>query len=319
MTPWRRLVWSLFKKAIGLFEDEKILTLLVARGPTDVDAGLLEKLEFHAVHSKVTDRSYEPGEPSPSRGLLAPWLTSLSASGRMPEIRKRIQYSVTFPETTCSYQMEIRLNHSPECLFWCGVPQKHLLACLLKCRRKTRMVDVGAHIGSGTLPASFLFREVVALEPCAETFGQLQVNLGLNRRENVRSIHAGAGSREGEDWLTFAEGQSGGASLQPENNRKHRERIRLTALDALISDPIDFLKVDTEGWDLEVLRGATRILRDHQPDLFLELGSADQVAALRDLLPPEYRVAHQADWISLGQYEPTVMGCTDLYLSICRP
>lgn len=318
MRPGKRLIWSLFKKAMPLFEDEKILTLLVARNPTHTDADLLEKLEFHAVHDNLTGSNPDTVEPSLSPGLLALWLTSLSGSGRMRKIKKRIQYSVTFPETNCTYEMKIRLNHSPECLFWCGVPQKHLLTSLARGRRKTRMVDVGAHIGSVTLPASFLFQEVVALEPCAATFGRLQINLAINQRENVRAIHAGAGSKEGEDWLTFAEGQSGGASLQPENNRKHRERIRLTTLDALISGPVDFLKVDTGGWDLEVLRGASRILRDHQPDLFLELGSADQVLSLRNLLPASYLVAHKGEWISLGQHEPTVMGCTDLYLSTCR-
>lgn len=318
MRPGKRLIWSLFKRAMPHFDDEKILTLLVAHCPVDADAGLLEKLEFHAVQDDITGSNPDTREASLSRGLLAPWLTSLSGSGRMREIRKRVQFAVTFPEKAFSYEMEIRLNHSPECLFWCGVPQRHLLACLARCRRKTRMVDVGAHIGSVTVPASFLFQEVVALEPCAATFGRLQANLGINRLENVRAIQAGAGSREGEDWLTFAEGQSGGASLQPENNRKHRERIRVTALDVLIPEPVDFLKVDTEGWDLEVLRGATRILRDHQPDLFLELGSVEQVAALRDLLPPGYRVAHKGDWVALGQHKPTVMGCTDLYLSTCR-
>jgi|GEM_PF-4057408 len=35
MRPGKRLIWSLFKKAMPLFEDEKILTLLVARSPTD--------------------------------------------------------------------------------------------------------------------------------------------------------------------------------------------------------------------------------------------------------------------------------------------
>jgi FkbM family methyltransferase len=317
MRPGKRLIWSLFKKAMPLFEDEKILTLLVARSPTDTDADLLGKLEFHAVHDNLTGSSPDTVEPSLSPGLLALWLTSLSGSGRMREIRKRIQYSVTFPSTNCTYEMEVRLNHSPECLFWCGVPQKHLLTCLARSRRKTRMVDVGAHIGSATLPASFLFQEVVALEPCAATFGRLQLNLAINRRENVLAIHTGAGSKEGEDWLTFAEGQSGGASLQPENNRKHRERIRLTTLDALISGPVDFVKVDTEGWDLEVLRGASRILRDHQPDLFLELGSADQVLALRNLLPASYQVAYKGGWIPLRQYKSKMMGCTDLYLSTC--
>jgi FkbM family methyltransferase len=137
-----------------------------------------------------------------------------------------------------------------------------LIARLAASRRKKIFIDVGAHIGSISIPASFLFDEVFALEPCGETHQQLRKNIAMNERRNIQMHQAAAGAEEGNMVLTYAQGQSGGASLIPEKNRRNQEKVAVVTLDNLVHQKVDFLKVDSEGWDLEVLRGARRILQE---------------------------------------------------------
>jgi hypothetical protein len=48
-------------------------------------------------------------------------------------------------------------------------------------------------------------------------------------------------------------------------------RIRTLALDRLAERAIGFIKIDVEGYELEVLRGARNLISRHQPNLFVEV------------------------------------------------
>jgi len=144
-----------------------------------------------------------------------------------------------------------------------------------------RAVDVGAKKGSYT----FWMRQAVgesgrvyAFEPQPELAGYLRATCGAMRWGNVEIREAAASDRTGEATLRVpGSGPSPGASLEasaaagPSSRGVRCETVRLD--DALGDDEegrIALLKVDVEGHELAVFRGAARILARDSPALIFE-------------------------------------------------
>jgi FkbM family methyltransferase len=122
-------------------------------------------------------------------------------------------------------------------------------------------VDVGANVGTYTIWAAELGAEVIAIEPAADTFALLQENIALNGYP-VTAVQAAAGDHCGT--ARFTAGLDAGNSLSP-NGPVVTE---LVTIDALIGDrPVSGMKIDVEGFEIDVLRGAARALADHRIDL----------------------------------------------------
>jgi precorrin-6B methylase 2 len=155
--------------------------------------------------------------------------------------------------------------------------------------------DVGAGIGLFSLGAARVVGqsgEVVALESDPENFGRLVRNVERNAMHNVRTLNVAAWS-------------SGGVSSGP---RGPVERARL---DALLSAPPDLIKVEVEGAEAEVLRGAGAILRDGSSTLLVKAKGADRLRQVAMLL-------------SQSGYAPRVLReesapRQETYLMIARP
>lgn len=54
------------------------------------------------------------------------------------------------------------------------------------------------------------------------------------------------------------------------------ERVEVRRLDDVVNEPVHIMKIDVEGAELDVLRGAERILAESQPLLFIELKDKNQ-------------------------------------------
>ncbi|HEY4864654.1 MAG TPA: FkbM family methyltransferase [Candidatus Dormibacteraeota bacterium] len=119
--------------------------------------------------------------------------------------------------------------------------------------------DVGAHIGLFSLGAARVVGEsgeVVALEPDPRNHRRLVRNVKRNGMCNLRALNVAAWSSPGE------------------------KRARL---DALLSRPPDVVKVDVDGAEIEVLRGAGAILRSGRSTWLVKAYGAQrlrQVAAI---------------------------------------
>ncbi len=120
------------------------------------------------------------------------------------------------------------------------------------------MVDVGAHFGESLAPYLELGWSVLAFEPDPANRSRLLQNVAAAK---IRIFDCAVSDHEQEDVPFFASPESDGISGLSAFRETHREvnRVRLTTLDKVLIENqttrVDFLKVDTEGHDLFVLKG----------------------------------------------------------------
>jgi FkbM family methyltransferase len=136
--------------------------------------------------------------------------------------------------------------------------------------------DVGANIGQSAKKYldSFPKSQIYCFEPVKETFGILQENFKKSDRIHCFRLAFGAFKRAGEMALQgtpdtfFLLDPSKHDSL---NADVVREKVRIETLDEFCSGRqikrINFLKIDTEGGDLDVLKGAEAMLDQQTIDM----------------------------------------------------
>jgi FkbM family methyltransferase len=147
------------------------------------------------------------------------------------------------------------------------VAEARLILQLLK--RGFRVVDVGANIGYYVLLLSKGIGpegKVVAIEPSPENLPELHLNVGRNSLDNnVEIIEAAVGAVRGR--IGLKQGINSGVT----SDGSAAYSVRLDTLDNMIKDRVDFIKIDVEGFESFVLKGAVDIISKWRPILFVEL------------------------------------------------
>lgn len=133
-----------------------------------------------------------------------------------------------------------------------------------------KVADVGANVGMHTLLLARLVGEdgkVYAVEPLTDLAANLKLAMALNgfyRRASVINIAAGdaAGQALINRGLT-----SSHSSFFPLDDalKAGSEMVEIATLDDAIPERLDFLKIDAEGYELNILQGASRHLSN--PDI----------------------------------------------------
>lgn len=146
--------------------------------------------------------------------------------------------------------------------------------------RDGSILDVGANIGLIALPLARRTRDarLFAFEPVPSNFVALTRHIEWNRLDHrITPFPFALGDRDGMTEIAVeVPGQSGTANILPAYPDANHFEIELRTIDSLISDGtvpgrIDLVKLDTDGYDLHVLRGATKMLREHRPIIYAEL------------------------------------------------
>lgn len=148
--------------------------------------------------------------------------------------------------------------------------------------------DVGAYFGYYSLVVAHHTRgraTVHAFEPLRANHALLRENCRLNAFERIHA-HAFAlsdSTRTAEMELPPSTNGGSGHLLEGQGAGRGRQTVRLTTLDRFIGDNpterLDFLKIDVEGAELAVLRGARQTLARFRPRLLVELNPAALRAA----------------------------------------
>jgi len=155
------------------------------------------------------------------------------------------------------------------------------------------VLDIGANVGSHTLPIAKLVGKsgkVVAFEPTGFAYGKLVVNIALNpelsHRIVPRQVMLAEDNRASLEPALFSSWPLENSS---DLHEEHKGRLMVTsgasvetldnAVDRLKLSSIDFIKIDVDGYEYEVLKGGLRTLNIHKPSIIMEFAPY--------LVPPE--------------------------------
>ncbi|MGW7419863.1 FkbM family methyltransferase [Streptomyces sp. NPDC054813] len=167
--------------------------------------------------------------------------------------------------------------------------------------RSATIADVGAHVGYFSMIAAHAApkAKVHSFEPVDQIHSRLSVNVRSNGVQNVKLHQAGVSSEPG--WADISVRFSGnllstGSTLEGAAPDAQLKRIQLVTLDEVFADTkLDLVKIDVEGHEMSVLRGARQVLRRDRPTLVMEaLVDAD----LDDLIAQFEPLGYDVHWIA---------------------
>jgi FkbM family methyltransferase len=167
--------------------------------------------------------------------------------------------------------------------------EKIFLDCLVKntvVNTDMTVVDVGAFSGNHTVFFATFCNNVIAFEPCKNSYARLVKTIAMNRLNNVVVYNKAVGN---VDW----EVESIFTTVRPNAGAKFwwytghyqksewydaltedldKEICEVVVMDSFLKDiKIDFLKIDVEGMELEVLKGAKNIIDEQSPLIMIEV------------------------------------------------
>ncbi len=138
-------------------------------------------------------------------------------------------------------------------------------------------IDVGANVGWFSLSVAQQCKtigrdaKIYSLEPVPSTCSDLQENIRLNAFSNIHAYGYAASDKEGTILVT-TDFETG--NYVTKTKSKHTSRVRAVRLDSFVTQQkinrVDCIKIDVEGAELMVLRGAHKLLAQQHPLLILE-------------------------------------------------
>lgn len=138
-------------------------------------------------------------------------------------------------------------------------------------------IDVGANIGSYTLPLAKRFARVSAFEPSRDHCRILRLNLKLNKLQNVRVYQMALSDVSGSTSLYIRKG--GAASLSETHyglSFDRTSKVITARLDDFLPNfqRLDFVKIDAEGFEMQVIEGGVKMITTLKPVIALEVHRA---------------------------------------------
>lgn len=216
------------------------------------------------------------------------------------------------------YELDLR-EVIDNAMYWQGSREPDTSRLLkLLCRRGDVVFDIGANTGSHALPmASYVGDEgrVYAFEPVPWAMRRMQRNLELNSFRNITLELVALSDEKTEMEMKFRAsfriGSASGVGLEGKIdeswwNECEQVRVRIERLDDYVADHgidrLDLIKLDVDGFEGKVLRGAKQTLRRFKPYIIMEVAPAwtemrgDSVeAVLDDLMQAGYLFYQESD------------------------
>ena len=191
--------------------------------------------------------------------ILAAYFVRLNFNINSEEFKKIYKRGfVFFFNDTISKEISIFGTYEKE--------QLNKIIDITKSKKRRICLDIGANIGNHSLFFSNFFEKVISFEPHYKTFQVLKINTKNNK--NIKIFNLALSNKK--SFLYFKDTQTtnmGGNSLHKTGEFK----VRVNRLDNIIySKKIDFIKIDTEGYEYRVLIGMKKLLANNNPIIMYE-------------------------------------------------
>ena len=135
-------------------------------------------------------------------------------------------------------------------------------------------IEIGANIGASLVPLTSKYKDLTfhCVEPVPEFYALLEANVASFGATNVRLYNCAVADADGVAVELFT--QVGTAGALPQYDTRipvGRCRVHAKTVDSLFRGlDVGFLKIDVDGFEYSVLRGAANLLREQQPPCFIE-------------------------------------------------
>lgn len=189
-------------------------------------------------------------------------------------------------------------NYIDRSLFFFGAHEKEQINFSKKYINNGVVVDCGSNAGNHSLFYSVYAKKVISIEANPVLAEEFRSRIFYNNIKNIILLNIGIGSSDGTK-LSFHQsvGDNKGTSsfienFSPENLNQINVLIR--TLDSILSEhkirKVDFIKIDVEGYDYEVLEGARKIISTSTPVIQIEYSPRDKKKLLAFLIEnPKYQ------------------------------
>lgn len=166
--------------------------------------------------------------------------------------------------------------------------------------------DIGANIGQTafnihhTQTRKGLNPVIYAFEPYPKTFHKLETNIRLNQPAKIHGFNLGLSDERGVlHMMQHSPSNSGGFRMT--NDPQNAVSVPVVSLDEFVAEhqlpPVDFIKIDVEGFELTVLAGAKQVIRQFRPILVFEYSVENILAqngnireALEEIISNNYTI-----------------------------
>lgn len=141
-------------------------------------------------------------------------------------------------------------------------------------------VEVGSHIGSISVKLAKCCENLYCFEPLKESFELLKQNLSINECNNVKLYNLGLSNKNAISKMDFISVNNPGGSGLYYNSQKINSNvielnneylIELITLDSLKIEKLNYLKIDVEGYEKNVIDGSYNTIKKFKPYIVVEI------------------------------------------------
>ena len=167
-------------------------------------------------------------------------------------------------------------------IFLFGNSEKKILNLrkIFNADKKLIFLDIGANIGSVSLPLAKLFNNslIYSIEPTNYAFKKLKKNLSLNenlkKQISINQLFISNKKNPTKVWSSWSFNRS------KKKHPKHKGNLKLIKSNSRISldnfiklkkiKKVDFIKLDVDGYEMDVFKSGNKFFRNNKPLIFIE-------------------------------------------------
>ena len=176
-------------------------------------------------------------------------------------------------------KMKLNISNLVDHCVYFSTEQKALNQFIKHLNPTDTIIDIGANIGYTTLLFSKACSSgnVISIEPSKELFQTVNDHLTLNEITNVKCLNIGLGAEEKTVQLYKVSENNSGMNriFEDETVPFSSESITIKTLDNIVTEQninaINAIKIDVEGYECKVLKGAYNTLKTKHPTLLIEI------------------------------------------------